>query len=202
MSRALQIERKIFERSQTTTNNYSDEGHLPAGTQVVAEVKRDVMGCLYLASYARYELLVATSCLIAPEEGDRIRATVDQKKLYVTDILVRKHAKPLQIFCRDQELQIQAKSMSLHADENFSLNAESISLQARLSRWVSQRMNQITRHWFTQADDIYREVKYSEEVKAKNIRHNAGESLTLKGNLTSVIGTSVVKVDGSQIHMG
>lgn len=202
MSRALPASGTVYERGQVLRNDYLSEGRLPSGTQVVAEIKRDVMGCLYLASYASYELRVATSCLIVPQEGDRIRATVDQKKLYVTDILVRNHEGPLQIHCGQQALEIQAEKISLQAGESLEIKAESISLHARFSRWVSQRMNQISRHWFVQADDAYRKIKNNEELEAKNINYQAEESLSLKGNLTSIRGTTVVKVDGSQIHMG
>lgn len=197
MSRSLSVQRSVPPRPLAL-----NEHHLPTGTLIVAEVKRDVNGKLYLASWASYELVAAVSCLISPQEGDRVRAIIDRKTLYVTDILERKNSDPLVVHCAQRELYIQAESLKLSAERELALNAESITLRARVTHWISQRMQQMTRYWYLQADDVWRKIRYNDRLVAKNIDQHAEQSMNIKGNLTSVSGTALVKVDGSQIHMG
>ncbi|WP_261435521.1 DUF3540 domain-containing protein [Serratia ficaria] len=191
-----------MQRTLAVKDDYAADCRMPSGTQVIADIKLDVHGCLYLASYAAYELQVATSCLLKPREGDRIRAIVDQKKLFVTDILFRKQPGPLVINGGASELHIQAAGLTLDGGRRIDIYAERISLRSKVAKWISEQMNQVAKRWFVQADDAYRKIKFNEDVEAKNINHQAEDMLAIKGRLTSVSGSAVVKVDGSQIHMG
>lgn len=175
---------------------------LPSGTQVVAEIKTDNQGKLYLAAWSNYELQVAASCLLKPLEGDRVRATLDQKRLYITDILVRRQAGEWILNSGEHALHIIAPQLILNGGKKIVLQAESISLLSRTSRWVAERMEQMTKRWFVQADDAHRKIKYNESIEAENITHHAEEIMTVKGRMTSINGSAVVKVEGSQIHMG
>ncbi|MCS3408369.1 DUF3540 domain-containing protein [Serratia sp. AKBS12] len=202
MSRIMQAEMPPMQRTLAVKDDYAMDCRLPSGTQVIADVRLDVHGCLYLASYAAYDLQVATSCLLKPQEGDRIRAIVDQKKLFVTDILSRKQSGPLIINSGESELHIQAAGLTLNGGHHLDIYAEKISLRSKMAKWISEQMNQVAKRWFVQADDAYRKIKHNEDVEAKNISFQAEDMLALKGRLTSVSGSAVVKVDGSQIHMG
>ncbi|HHB1427591.1 TPA: DUF3540 domain-containing protein [Serratia odorifera] len=202
MSRVMQAHRPVMQRTPVVTDDYAVDCRMPSGTQVIADIKLDVDGCLYLASYAAYELQVATSCLLKPQEGDRIRAIVDQKKLFVTDILSRKQPGPLIINGEANELHIQAAGLTLNGGHRVDIYAENISLRSKIARWVAGQMHQVAKRWFVHADDAYRKIKFNEDVEAKNINHQAEDMLAIKGRLTSVSGSAVVKVDGSQIHMG
>lgn len=202
MSRVMQVNRPVMQRTLTMKEDYAAGCYMPSGTQVIADIRLDVHGRLYLASYAAYELQVATSCLLQPQEGDRIRAIVDQKKLFVTDILSRKQPGPLVINSEENELHIQAAGLTLNGGHQLDMYAEKITLRSKVAKWVAEQMNQLAKRWFVQTDDAYRKIKFSENVEAKNISHQAEERLAIKGQLTSVSGSAVVKVDGSQIHMG
>lgn len=202
MFRIALTDRSVLQRVLTVKDDYAMDYRLASGTQVIADIKLDTNGCLYLTSYATYELQVATSCLLKPQEGDRVKAIADQKKLVVTDILSRKQAGPLVINCGADELHIMASGMILNGGHHLDIYAENISLRSRITKWIAERMNQVAKRWFVQADDAYRKIKFNEDVEAKNITHKAEEMLAIKGHLTSVSGSAVVKVDGSQIHMG
>ncbi|WP_162231032.1 DUF3540 domain-containing protein [Winslowiella iniecta] len=175
---------------------------LPSGTQVVAEIKTDNQGKLYLAAWPNYELHVATSCLLKPLEGDRVRATLDQKRLFITDILWRRQSGELELNSGEHTLHIIAPELILNGGKKIALKAESISLFSRTSRWVAECMNQMTKRWFLQADDAHRKIKFNENVEAENITYHAEEMLTVNGRMTAINGSAVVKVEGSQIHMG
>lgn len=175
---------------------------LPWGCQVISELKRSSSGNLYLASYGAYELQTAVSCLIQPQEGDRVRATVDQNKVFVTDILHRRQNSALNIDCGDRKLSITASHLLLNGGREVEIKAEDITLRSKVSHWIAECMNQISKRWFVKADDAWRKIKYSEDVEARNISYQAEEVLSVKGKLTAISGSTVVKVDGSQIHMG
>ncbi|PEI02140.1 hypothetical protein CRM79_22060 [Pantoea agglomerans] len=175
---------------------------LPWGCQVISELKRSSCGKLYLASYNTYELHTAVSCLIQPQEGDRVRATVDQNKVFVTDILHRTHNSALNIDCGERKLSVSAAHLILNGGRSVEIKAEDITLRAKVSHWIAERMHQMSKRWFVKADDAWRKIKYSEDVQARNISCQAEEVLSVKGKLTAISGSTVVKVDGSQIHMG
>lgn len=175
---------------------------LPWGCQVISELKLSSSGKLYLASYDAYELQTAVSCLIQPQEGDRVRATVDQNKVFVTDILLRSKNSALNIDCGDRKLSITAPDLLLNGGRKVEIKAEDITLRSKVSHWIAECMNQFSKRWFVKTDDAWRKIKHSEDVEARNISYQADEVLSVKGKLTAISGSTVVKVDGSQIHMG
>lgn len=176
--------------------------HFPAGTQVVAEIREDISGKFYLASYASFDLHISTSCLVMPQHGDRVRAIVDQKCIFITDILLRKSRDPLILSSHGRELQIISPELVLKGKKSVMIESDKISLFARSSQWVADRMQQITRLLFIQADNAHKKVKHTDEVEAECIQQEAEKFFAIKGRLTSVKGSSVLKVDGGQIHMG
>ncbi|MEW5561977.1 DUF3540 domain-containing protein [Enterobacter asburiae] len=175
---------------------------LSPGTMVVADIKRNKQGELYLAAYSGSELKTAASCLLKPQEGDRVRAVVDQKTFFITDILQRDRSGPLEINCGNEALHISAAQLILDGGSQVEIKAEKIAFSSRMARWVAEHMTQVARRWFVQAEDASRIIKFDENVEARNINHQAEEMVSVKGKLTSISGSTVVKVDGSQIHMG
>ncbi|MHC9060931.1 DUF3540 domain-containing protein [Pantoea sp. y20] len=178
------------------------DNRLPWGGQVISELKCRSCGTLYLASHETYELQTAITCLIELQEGDRVRAMVDQDKVYVTDILQRRQSSVLNIDCGERELSISAACLTLNGGRQVLIKAEDITLRSKLSHWVAECMHQISKRWFVKADNAWRKIKYVEDVEARNISYQAEEVLSVKGKLTAISGSTVVKVDGSQIHMG
>ncbi|MDR3434556.1 MAG: DUF3540 domain-containing protein [Rouxiella aceris] len=175
---------------------------LPAGSPVIADVKIDAAGNYYLFPWPDHALKTAVSCLISPQEGDRVRAIFDRQTLIITDILARKSAGPRVINSQDHDLHLVAPNISLQGKEGVTVQAENISLLSATSRWLAERMEQVSRRLFVRADDAHRQIKHTDNLQAENIHHQAAQTLIIKGRLASVKGAAVLKVDGNQIHMG
>lgn len=174
---------------------------LPAGSQVIADIKINSEGNFFISSYPDYPVISAVSCLLSLQEDDRVRVIFDKKNFVVTDILSRKEG-DLIIDGNERNLHVTASNVTISAKDKINIRGNIINVLSDTTRWLAERMYQISHLLSVKTDDAFRQVKNCDDVQANNIHHEANSTFTVKGKLTSVKGSAVLKVDGGQIHMG
>ena len=191
-------------------------------------------GALFAVSSGNteYQARRATSCLLAPEEGDHVLlAVLPDSGAFVLAVLERTgDGARLQL---DGDLEIQAangrvviaakegvdlvstahvgvtsdslKVTSRAADlvlDNLSLLGTAVQAQITRAKVVAESIDQAAGRLTQRVQRAYRFVAEMEQVRAGRVDIAAEKTLNVHGENTVVTAAELVKVDGGQIHLG
>lgn len=160
-------------------------------------------GKLYADNMEDYDVKIATSCLVQPLAGDRVYAVIDKMDLVVTSILSRSHDDDtLKLNGQGRKLYLNAPEIRIQAEENLTLQTANFSLLTRSSKWISETIHQISQRLFVKSSYANRKIEQTDKSEAKHLMYEADQSLVMKSEVGSIQSTSVLKIDGAQIHMG
>ena len=165
----------------------------------------------------------AISCLITPLIADYISFITDGKRSFITAVLEREtKTEPVSIKT-EQDLTIDAPNVKILGKNTLSLTSsatqflsselaigtEKLELTATDAETRVNRLTHVGKTLKTILSDILlrasvalRVIDTTDHQKAKQISINADKHLSLKGDLTSIIGKSDVKVDAERVHLG
>ncbi|HFI5335096.1 TPA: DUF3540 domain-containing protein [Serratia liquefaciens] len=163
----------------------------------------DANGVLYVDNMEAYSLVVATSCLVQPLAGDRVCVVVDGSLVVITDILFRQQENEI-ITLGDHRatLRIVASEIELCGGKRLTINTPELTLLARSSRWIAETLQQISQRLFVRSQHASRQIAQTDEVMAKHIVQDAQQSFVMKSEIGSLKSSSVLKIDGGQVHVG
>lgn len=172
--------------------------------QLISGVIHDAAGeGRYLDLYPLLPLIVAPSCLLAPQQGDVVSAIVHAQQIYVIAVLQRQCADaPLVLNGGDVALHLVAPSLMLRGAESVEIETHRLSLLTRTSRWVADTLHQVAQSLFVRAGNAHRKVEFADELEARHISQHAGQSMALNARMGSINASAVLKIDGGQVHMG
>ncbi len=160
-------------------------------------------GQLHIDVYPTLALQVAPSCLLLPQSGDLVSAVLHDDQVFVTAVLQRLDASaPLVLDGGEVALHLVAPSLTLQGTESVEIQTDRLSLLTRTSRWVADTLHQVAQSLFVRASHAQRKVEFVDEVEARHISQQAGQSLALNARMGSINASAVLKIDGGQIHMG
>ncbi|NDJ56691.1 DUF3540 domain-containing protein [Enterobacteriaceae bacterium 4M9] len=160
-------------------------------------------GQLRMDVYPALTVQVAPGCLLLPQPGDLVSAVLHDDQVFVIAVLQRLDATaPLVLNAGEAALHLVAPSLTLHGTESVEIQTDRLSLLTRTSRWVADTLHQVAQSLFVRASHAQRKVEYVDEVEARHISQNAGQSLALNARMGSINASTVLKIDGGQIHMG
>lgn len=198
-------ERKMFSKNENvfSLKTVRKNKHFEYGGYIIINLTSSEDGTLYAENMEDYTIKVATSCLVQPLTGDRVYAIIDKMDLVVTSILSRSHDDDtLKLDGQGRKLFLQAPEIHIQAAENLTLQTKDFSLLTRSSKWISETLHQISQRLFVKSCYANRKIEQTDKTEAKHLMYEADQSLVLKSEVGSIQSTSVLKIDGAQIHMG
>ncbi|MBW2528117.1 MAG: DUF3540 domain-containing protein [Deltaproteobacteria bacterium] len=172
----------------------------------------------------------AASCLLAPCPGDRVLVALLPEP-YVLAVLDREGSREAQVRFDGSaridaagELDLgAARGIRLRTPRVLALMAGKLRTEARVSELVTERLTAFGKAAQAHFDEMgiaartcdwvadrvasrikraYRTVEEYEQLRARHIDYRAEQTAQLKGETTVVTARQVVKVDGSQVHIG
>jgi hypothetical protein len=172
----------------------------------------------------------AASCLVAPEQGDRVLVSVIGRECFVLAVLERAAETPTPIALGERAV-VSATRLALDATESLELRsgatlglgAEKVKLDAGELGAVARRVDfvahslssSITRvrsfarvvdavvDQLTQhAKTSLRFVSELDRSRAKHVDQQADETMILRSKHASVLADGITKIDASQVHIG
>ncbi|CNI23940.1 DUF3540 domain-containing protein [Yersinia pekkanenii] len=196
-----------FQRYLPDYQVHSSKKTLSVGSRqpqiMTAKVSSIDNGSVLLHGYETLPVTNAASCLFLPEIGDQVSAVIDQQKIYITAILYRATPdSPLVMNSGDIPLHLVTTALEIHSPERIEIHTGHFSLMARTSLWVATTMHQVADSLFVRAKQASREVENTDEIHARHINQQADQSLIINSRIGSLNATSVLKIDGGQVHMG
>lgn len=174
----------------------------------------------------------AVSCLVLPVLGDYVLSAVDRHgDVYILAILQREDRKVALSTEGDLELRAPEGRVSIAARDGVDLvsggavaiASRTFSLRSRLGSIVLKQLSYVgdivraevstarleagvVERFVDRVSETvkrsFRKVEELDQVKAKRIDYGAEQSLALHSENVVVAAKELVKVDGSQIHMG
>ena len=185
-----------------------------------------------LSGSAEYDACRATSCLLEPQEGDTVLLSiVPGRRTYVVAVLEREAEGGRLAFDGDTELQVRNGTLVLAAGDGIDLvstgavrvTSDEVKITTRAADVVLDQLGlvggavqanvqrvKVVAETIDQAADrvvqrlkrAYRFVAEMDQTRAQRIELSAEKSLNLHAENAVVTARELVKVDGSQIHMG
>lgn len=162
----------------------------------------------------------AYSCLVQPQPGDRVAGCLVEgprgDECHVLAILARPEGRTVRLQV-DGDLEVAATgSVRLSAGEELAVQADSARYVHRTVQFVAQRCNAfvaelkavgetlgtVFKREHHQCDEHLRHVEGMDLLQAQLIDHRAKDLLQLKGENVLANGSTLVKMQGSQIHFG
>lgn len=132
---------------------------------------------------------LAASCLLKPNAGDLVSCLCLGKNIWVQHILSRTGElieAPLSI--KDGHVSIEARCISISADTDLKLSADVLTQRTRTTR--------------EQCGDRYSDVTGMRMESSKNLMVRVAKHANVKADSLTQVAVSLMKLDGSQIHMG
>lgn len=173
------------------------------GSRKVVTLASDASGVLYIDGMRTYCLMVATSCLVQPLDGDRVCVIVDGGQLVITEILSRRQVNAaMTLDSCGARLRIVAPEIELHGSKRLTLRSPNFTLLTRSSRWIAETLHQVSQRLFVRSQHASRKVEQTDELQAKHIMQDARHSFVMKSEIGSLKSSAVLKIDGGQVHMG
>jgi hypothetical protein len=175
---------------------------------------------------------IAFGCLIQPEPGDHVLASLAEGTIWIVSVLDRQSDAPPRLRTEgDLELVSGQGRISLTAAQRVDINAGAtvrvaapeIDLHAGVARFVLDELVQVGRlaswyvaklrsmgemvetfadHVLTRAKRSSRFVEGSDQMRAGDIDHRADGTLQLRAESAFITADTIVRVDADQIHMG
>jgi hypothetical protein len=173
------------------------------GDTIIDNIYTNDNGEIYFMDYPTITVQQASSCLVKVQSGDYVFALFHNQKFFITDILVRLDQNETTVVgTPEMRLHIQAHDISLEIKQQFSLHASSVNIFSSATQWICDSWRQIAQSLHIEALHAHRNIKNTDIVKAKHIVQHAEQSLSMRGKVTTVQADALLKMDGSQVHMG
>lgn len=177
--------------------------HASESVARLATLQADRRGQLFIDGYRHLALTVATSCLVQPLAGDRVRFTEDGGAAVILDVLsCADTGRCLVLSSRHPAMKICAPALSVEGSHSLSLTSARLSITSRTCRWVAGHLQQYARFLRQHCVRSERQVEQEDSVLAKHIVRSATQSYRLESKLAAIHASAVLKIDGTQIHVG
>ena len=131
-----------------------------------------------------------------------MRVVTCQGGMFITDILARSCPHSVTLHCAGQRLEIVADDIALHGTSQVAIHTRKLAFYTRTTRWIADTLHQITRNLFVRSEHAHRQVTHTDQQQAQHIIQHAEQSYALRSEVGSIKASTVLKIDGSQIHMG
>ncbi len=159
---------------------------------------------------------VALSCLVQPEPGDLVAASLLDGTLWVTAILSRDSGLPLQLIAAGNlhiaapngTLTVSAEAFNIQASRARLLLDDVLHIGRALTahigviKTVGTIVETLAERVMLQAKRSIRILEESDHLRAHHIDYNATSSISLLSENTFITAENTVRVDANQIHMG
>jgi hypothetical protein len=86
--------------------------------------------------------------------------------------------------------------------ENTTFVGGLLRAQLRKAQLLTEAIDTVADRWVQRVKRSYRSVRDTDQLRAGTIDHRAEQLLALRGEHTVMTARELVKVDGSQIHVG
>jgi hypothetical protein len=143
----------------------------------------------------------ATSCLVAPEQGDRVLVAWCGPEAYVLAVLQRAEGAPVRWIARgdtelwvDGALSVVSRTLSLHS-ARARIDLGTVEALLGKVEAVAERVLQ-------RVKSSYRFVEGADHVRAGSVDIAAESTMSLHSNDTLMSAERLVKVDAGQIQLG
>lgn len=182
-------------------NSFSPQSSQPQ--IITAKVSDKEKDRVFLHGYEKLPVFNAASCLFLPEIGDQVSAVIEHQKIYITAILYRADPDaPLVMNSGVIPLHLVTTALEIHSPEKIELHTRHFSLMARTSLWMAKTIHQIADSLFVRAKQASRKIENTDDIHARHINQQADQSLIINSRIGSINASSVLKIDGGQVHMG
>jgi hypothetical protein len=203
-------------------NHHADVPQTPvveAGRAQLHHVKVQALqgeACVVICADGLFVLPVAAGCLLQPNPGDTVLASISDGDGYIIQVLVRHAGTPARLRVQgDAELRAQngqltlaAHTVDLHAD-TLSVRAERLieTGERRESNWTSQVEIAHHQQSFITRRDMHiersvRRVAEHEEQSAGSVRLVVAQDWRVRANTADLLGGRRVKVDAETVQLG
>lgn len=180
---------------------------------------------------ASYSAKKATSCLHAPEPGDKVLLLLGKEECYILAILEKKESSSKLVFDGDTEfiskngrirmasqqgleflttgtLNFTTPSLQLAAEEGtVNINKLTVLGSYLLSKLaqikiIGGSLDALYERYRQKTKRSYREVTETDYVKAEQLDYTADSLMSLHGKYSFINAEEDVKINGERIHMG
>jgi hypothetical protein len=139
---------------------------------------------------------IAPSCLLAPATGDRVLVVHGGEEAYVLAVVKRAAGAEARLtFDRDVSIEAPAGRLKLTAQEGMEITSKRVRLVTEAFDTIAGRIYQRAINFLRRTDELDR-------VEAKNIDRRAERLLHVHGDNAVTTADHLVKIDGSQVHVG
>jgi hypothetical protein len=167
-----------------------------ASVELATVVSRDQRALRVSTADRELRAEVAQSCLLAPNPGDRVLVVHAGEEAYVLSVLKRGQGGETAIELGDD--------VTLHvSDGRLRVLAEqAIELKTRRMRFLAEAFDTIAGRIYQRAVNFLRRTDELDRVEAKNIDRKAEQLLHHHAENAVTTAEKLVKIDGSQVHVG
>ena len=152
---------------------------------------------------------LAASCLVHPQVGDTVACAIDpQGEVFILAVLKRLNPQSPLIVSMNAPISIQSPGIHLTATK-IDLVAEevtsNVTVMKRLINHAEDIVGSLVASFdriFIRANSSIRRVEELDELSAGHVKIDSPALVEISGEITSIAGEELVKLQGQQIHMG
>lgn len=158
---------------------------------------------LFLKGHPEIAVGQAFSCLVQARAGDQVQVLYHQQRFFILSILQRLQANDVLVLgTQNMQLQIAARKLTLEIEQEFTVRAASMQFFSSAVKWISNSWRQLTKSLHIQASYAHRQVDTTDVIRARHMIQHADKSLSVRAKICTIQAEALLKMDGSQVHMG
>jgi hypothetical protein len=145
---------------------------------------------------------VAASCLVSPATGDRVLVARSGEEAYVLAVLKQsRDGEARLVFDGDVSIEVPRGRLRL-AFSALDLVGSAITSKTKSVRFVTEAFDTVAGRIYQRAVNFLRRTDELDRVEARNIDRRAEHLLHLHAETAVTTAEHLVKIDGSQVHVG
>ena len=152
---------------------------------------------------------LATSCLVEPELGDSVVCTTSSSgEVFILSVLKRLNPETPLLISTKNPISINAPSLHLIASK-IDVVAEEMTSNIGVMRRLITHAEDIVGSFvasfdriFVRANSSIRRVEELDELIAGHVKIDSPALVEISGEVTTISGEELIKMQGQQIHMG
>lgn len=152
---------------------------------------------------------LAASCLVQPELGDTVVcAESSSGEVFILSVLKRLNPEAPLLIAAQNPISVNAPSLSLTANKIDVVTQEMTSNIGVMRRMITHAEDIVGNlvasfdRMFVRANSSIRRVEELDELSAGHVKIDSPALVEISGEVTTISGEELIKMQGQQIHMG
>ncbi|MBI4955031.1 MAG: DUF3540 domain-containing protein [Myxococcales bacterium] len=155
-----------------------------------------------------YSVLRAKSCLVAPEQRDRVLCAIEHDAVFVLAVLSGAEGATTRVTAAGDELSIEARQITIRAEagtvavDRLGVFGSLVNAQVRKVVLLADQLDAVAERIAQRAKRVFRFVEDVDQLRAGIVDIRAESLAAIRAENALISARVLAKIDGEQINLG